>query len=71
MGGAAKLAQALCVSRPTIHQWSKGIRRVPAERCLEIERVTQGAVRCEDLRPDVEWCVLRAPSTSDKKGEAA
>jgi DNA-binding transcriptional regulator YdaS (Cro superfamily) len=33
--------------------------RVPAEHCPSIERATQGAVRCEQLRPDVEWFVLR------------
>lgn len=33
--------------------------RVPAEHCPAIERATGGAVRCEDLRPDVDWAVLR------------
>jgi DNA-binding transcriptional regulator YdaS (Cro superfamily) len=33
--------------------------KVPADYCPTIERVTGGAVRCEDLRPDVEWAVLR------------
>jgi DNA-binding transcriptional regulator YdaS (Cro superfamily) len=32
-------------------------RGVPAERCPDIERVT--GVRCERLRPDVDWDVLR------------
>lgn len=32
---------------------------VPAEHCPAIERATAGAVRCEDLRPDVAWSVLR------------
>ena len=31
----------------------------PAEYCPAIERATGGAVRCEYLRPDVEWSVLR------------
>jgi DNA-binding transcriptional regulator YdaS (Cro superfamily) len=31
----------------------------PAEYCPAIERATGGAVRCEELRPDVEWSVLR------------
>ena len=42
-----------------VNQWANGVRQVPAERCPAIERATGGAVRCEDLRPDVEWGVLR------------
>lgn len=26
---------------------------------IRIERETKGAVRCEDLRPDVDWAYLR------------
>jgi DNA-binding transcriptional regulator YdaS (Cro superfamily) len=32
--------------------------RVPEIYCPRIERVT--GIACELLRPDVEWCVLRA-----------
>lgn len=42
-----------------VNQWVNGVRQVPAERCPAIERATGGAVRCEDLRPDVDWGVLR------------
>ena len=42
-----------------VNQWVNGVRQVPAERCPAIERATDGAVRCEDLRPDVDWGVLR------------
>lgn len=34
-------------------------RMPPAEYCPDIERATGGAVTCEDLRPDVNWSVLR------------
>lgn len=27
--------------------------------CIEIESKTNGAVKCEDLRPDVNWSVIR------------
>ncbi len=46
-----------------LSQWANGVRRTPAERCPAIERATGGLVRCEDLRPDVEWSVLRATDT--------
>jgi DNA-binding transcriptional regulator YdaS (Cro superfamily) len=31
---------------------------IPAEHCPTIERVTRGLVKCEQLRPDVEWAVI-------------
>lgn len=55
------LGQMLGVTQPTAWAWLSGKKRVPAERCPQIERITGGAVRCEDLRPDVEWHVLRHP----------
>ena len=59
VGGQARMAKLLAVTPPTVNQWIKGSRPIPAERCPEIERITGGAVRCEDLRPDVNWSVLR------------
>ena len=58
-GRAAALAAAIQVPPESISNWQSGERRVPAERCPAIERATGGAVRCEDLRPDVAWDVLR------------
>lgn len=64
-GAAAALAKKLRVKPVLICQWrkhptEKGWRQVPAERCPEIEKATGGAVRCEDLRADVDWAYLRA-----------
>ena len=53
------LARSVGVSPVIISQWKTGARQVPAERCPDIEKATQGAVRCEDLRPDVDWAYLR------------
>lgn len=58
-GSAAFLARALGVPEELVSQWKTGARRVPAERCPQIERLTEGAVLCEEMRPDVEWDVLR------------
>jgi len=55
-----EVALAVGVSQVIISQWKTGARQVPAERCPAIERATNGAVRCEDLRPDVDWAYLRA-----------
>ena len=66
MGGQTALAQAVNVKQQQVWNWiNRGAGRVPAEHCPAIERATGGAVRCEDLRPDVDWAVLRgAPVTS-------
>lgn len=62
-GMASPLAAALGIHPVLISQWSNNKRRVPAERCPDIERATGGAVRCEDLRPDIDWSVLRCSGT--------
>jgi len=53
------LARAVGVSPVVVSLWRTGARQVPAERCPAIEKATGGLVRCEELRPDVEWSVLR------------
>lgn len=66
-GSKAALARALRVTRAAVSQWLMPGRAVPAEHCPVIERLTDGAVRCEDLRPDVEWWVLRQRSAEAKE----
>ena len=56
-GGVFALAAAIREKPQTVNNWRR--RGVPAERCPAIERATNGAVRCEDLRPDIDWAVLR------------
>lgn len=70
-GVARQLAVTLAVSPVIISQWKTCARQIPAERCIEIERVTAGAVRCEDLRPDIDWGYLRASASIEPSKEAA
>lgn len=58
----AQLARVIDVSPSMVSQMVKGHRRIPAEHCPTIERATGGRVRCEDLRPDVDWGYLRGTS---------
>jgi DNA-binding transcriptional regulator YdaS (Cro superfamily) len=59
VAGSQRALAARCgVTQAAVSKWVLG-GRVPAERCVEIERATSGAVRCEELRPDIEWAVLR------------
>jgi len=50
-GYQANLAKLLGVKPQAIYQWVRGIRPVPIEYCLTIERVTGGLVTRSDLRP--------------------
>ena len=51
-GSVTALARALGVRQSTVSNWF--IRgRVPAERCVEIQRLTKGEVAANKLRPDV------------------
>ncbi len=67
-GSGLQLSRAVGVSSVIVSQWKTGAREVPAERCPVIERATNGAVRCEDLRPDVDWAYLRATDCGVKVG---
>jgi DNA-binding transcriptional regulator YdaS (Cro superfamily) len=58
LGSAAALSKALGVSSSMPHMW-KLRGRIPAEHCPGIERATRGLVKCEELRPDIDWAVLR------------
>lgn len=61
-GGQSPLAVSLGVKQQHVWNWLKR-GRVPAEHCPAIERVTRergSVVTCEELRPDVDWAVLRS-----------
>lgn len=60
VGGRGELSKLLNVSVAAIGNWK--FRGVPAEKCPVIERVTNGHVRCESLRPDVDWSFIRGTS---------
>ena len=62
-GSVEKLAKMMTLhgpgglSRMTVYLWARPGKRVPAEYCPDIERLT--GVTCEELRPDVNWGYLR------------
>jgi DNA-binding transcriptional regulator YdaS (Cro superfamily) len=55
-GSEAELARRLGgkVRGGHIYYWRRS-GSVPLDRCAAIESATLGKVRCEDLRPDVQW----------------
>lgn len=62
VGSQVALASALGTSKQNISSWIR-TERVPTKYCPDIEQATNGQVTCEELRPDVNWSVLR-----NKKG---
>lgn len=54
-GRTTALAEAIGVVPSLVSMWGSGSRKVPAEWCLEIEHATDGQVKAEDLRPDLNW----------------
>lgn len=68
-GVAARMAARYNVSDQTVSWWRKGERNgrpqpFPAEHCPDAEELTGGDVRCEELRPDVNWGVLRTKAAN-------
>jgi len=49
------IAAKFGVTQQAITNWLA--RDIPADKCPDIEQLT--GIRCEDLRPDVNWDVLR------------
>jgi DNA-binding transcriptional regulator YdaS (Cro superfamily) len=63
-GSQARLARAMgSKSTQLVNNWIRR-GRVSAEWCPNIERATNHAVLCEELRDDVEWLV---PTKRPKK----
>jgi len=56
-GGMSKIAKHFGITDWAVSKWQD--IGVPAERCPDIELLTNGQVRCEELRPDVNWSILR------------
>lgn len=58
LGSQRILAELIGVTPGAVSQWKTA--GVPVEHCPRIERLTAGAVRCEEMRPEVDWAYLRA-----------
>ncbi len=87
VGGVVALASAISEKPSKVSMWklreAAGTGKVPGDSCPSIERATRAAhasdpakeiVTCEELRPDVEWDVLRlqcAPLGTDAQHAAA
>lgn len=50
VGSQKALADEMGVTKQAVHKWR---RRVPAERVIKIESITDGQVSRHELRPDL------------------
>lgn len=62
-GNKSAFARAINRNPQDVNNWLKR-SRVPADVCPDIERATGGQVRCEALRPDVDWNYLRGTESA-------
>ena len=63
MGSQKALAKAIGVTDQAVSKWKI---KVPAERCLDIEKATGGEVKCHELRPDAFPAPEKAAPVSEK-----
>ncbi len=70
-GSKSALAKAIGVSDQAVAFWEKGARRPDVDSCIKIDKATARAVRCEDLRADIDWAYLRQPASPAIAAEQA
>ncbi len=70
-GAGARLALAVGLSQPFIWQCVSGARKLPPDRCPDIERATEAAVTCAELRPDIRWYRIADPCWPHPQGRPA
>lgn len=56
-GRQTSLARQVGCQPQLVWQWAREVRPVPLERCVAVERATEGAVRRWDLRP-IDWHLI-------------
>ena len=64
-GNGSRLAAALDVALSYLSQMASGHRPVPPAMCPEIERLTNGQVRCEELNDSVDWAAIRGTKPAE------
>lgn len=65
-GGPSKVARECGVSVQAVCFWRDGLRSLPAEHSITLEKMNQGRVRCEQMLPDVDWGYLRSTQTTQE-----
>lgn len=56
-GRQASLCRAIGAHAPDLSRWADGLRPVPVDKCLKLERATGGEVTRRELRPH-DWHLI-------------
>ncbi|AEP36202.1 transcriptional regulator [Taylorella asinigenitalis] len=64
-GRSKRLIEGLGISRVSLWQWKNEHVKISIERCLEIEKFTAGKVTCEELRPELDWVLIKNDYATD------
>ncbi|MAM87538.1 MAG: chaperone [unclassified Hahellaceae] len=51
LGGPKRVSELLDCSPQAVCKWMS--TQIPAERAIQLENVTNGSIKCRDLRPDL------------------
>ncbi|HCV3140837.1 TPA: helix-turn-helix domain-containing protein [Acinetobacter baumannii] len=62
VGSKSALARELKITPWALSKWN--FEKIPEARCLPIEKITDGKVTAEELRPDINWMYIRALKNS-------
>lgn len=57
-GSKSALAKKLEITPWALCKWNP--EKIPEDRCLAIEDLTNGEVKAEELRPDINWKYVRS-----------
>jgi DNA-binding transcriptional regulator YdaS (Cro superfamily) len=62
-GSKSALARGLGITPWALSKWN--FDKIPKERCLAIEQLTESKVKAEQLRPDINWEFIRTTKNSN------
>lgn len=60
LGGPSEAGRRLGVTAQTVCNWTSRGRQIPVAVAVAMERVSDGAIRVEDICPGIDWQVIRA-----------
>lgn len=63
-GSKSALARGIKITPWALCKWN--FEKIPEDRCLPIEKFTNGQVKAEELRPDINWVYIRSTKNSNQ-----
>lgn len=54
-GGVINLSKKLQLDNSQVYRWLYKERQIPIKDALQIEILTKGKIKAEELRPDLRW----------------